>query len=296
MCNHIRGRHKNDFDALTLRYEAIIAQFEQQECPCGKRLIRKSDWFNRILEAEYTGEEPLTGMHKICGNACKKWLDPWNFGLTKDDHPSIMQYATSRMGENNPVHTLLADPVKAKAWKESLSVGLAGVMTGISLEEKMGSVEAATEVRATMAQSARERKVHGHTGKKHTEETKRIISRKTSEHIASKQDKVSSVQRTLFERLSKRLDNVELEHHFHYYSIDIVHKHYAIEVDGDFWHVNTAEGFTAKHASQRRNLVNDANKTRYLERNGWIVIRVWESDINNDINAVVERIMSVINS
>lgn len=294
LCNHIRTRHKNEFNALALRYEALIEQFELQECPCGTRLTRKSNWFNLILEADHTDTDPLGMMHKICGNACKKWLDPWNFGLTKSDHLSIKRYADSRMGKNNPVHTLLADPERSKKWRENLSVGLTGVMSGISLDEKMGK-EAADQTRLKMSQSAKNREVHGHTGKLHSVETKRTISRKTSERIASKQDKVSNVQRRLYEKLQNFLDEVQLEHHFHYYSIDIVHKNFAIEVDGDFWHANDAMGFSVTHESQRRNLVNDANKTKYLERNGWVVIRVWESDINNDIDAVIERIMNVIN-
>jgi DNA mismatch endonuclease, patch repair protein len=89
---------------------------------------------------------------------------------------------------------------------------------------------------------------------------------------------------------------------------DIVNrvKKVAIFVDGDFWHANPAEwrrrGFDSMEAQfpqskrshwvskLRRNAARDTEVTKKLTREGWKVIRVWESEIRNDPEAVAESI------
>jgi very-short-patch-repair endonuclease len=48
--------------------------------------------------------------------ATKCWIDKtggvWNKGLTKENHPSIMKYAESRMGKNNPMFKMNEDKRK----------------------------------------------------------------------------------------------------------------------------------------------------------------------------------------
>lgn len=80
----------------------------------------------------------------------------------------------------------------------------------------------------------------------------------------------------------------------------------AIFVDGDYWHGNPAEwrrrGFEtleAQFPEDKRdfwvgkitnNMRRDREITANLVAGGWTVIRVWESDIRTDLDAVVERI------
>lgn len=70
----------------------------------------------------------------------------------------------------------------------------------------------------------------------------------------------------------------------------------AIFVDGDFWHGNptvfrtprTNSGYWRDRVAQTRK--RDAEVSSTLKRDGWKVIRVWESDIERDCEALVGRI------
>lgn len=74
--------------------------------------------------------------------------------------------------------------------------------------------------------------------------------------------------------------------------------------DGDFWHGRNwnkrrrtlASGSNARYwiAKIESNMQRDARLRRRLRREGWSVIRVWESDIHRDIGKVVERIARFI--
>lgn len=70
----------------------------------------------------------------------KKRNGPWNKGLTKFDHPSILAYAESRRGDNNPVHKI-KDKEK---WRENCRVAFANQKTfdyvSSSLEITIGKV------------------------------------------------------------------------------------------------------------------------------------------------------------
>lgn len=80
----------------------------------------------------------------------------------------------------------------------------------------------------------------------------------------------------------------------------------AVFVDGDFWHGNPAgwqkRGF-ARMEDQfapekravwapklRRNMERDRTVTATLERDGWRVLRVWESEVRANPDAVAGRI------
>jgi len=80
----------------------------------------------------------------------------------------------------------------------------------------------------------------------------------------------------------------------------------AVFVDGDYWHGNPAEwrrrGFQtleAQFPEAKRafwvtkitaNMKRDEDVNDALAARGWTVIRVWESEIRTDLDAVVERI------
>jgi DNA mismatch endonuclease, patch repair protein len=82
----------------------------------------------------------------------------------------------------------------------------------------------------------------------------------------------------------------------------------AIFVDGDFWHANPDDwrrrGFDSLEAQFRpdnrdrwvaklhRNVERDREVTDELESQGWRVLRIWESEIRTDLDAVITRIRS----
>jgi DNA mismatch endonuclease (patch repair protein) len=75
-------------------------------------------------------------------------------------------------------------------------------------------------------------------------------------------------------------------------------------VDGDFWHgrLLRAQGVAALAAtfrSERRdwwvhkivgNAARDNRNSRLLRSRGWLVIRVWESDVRNRLKVVADRV------
>lgn len=77
----------------------------------------------------------------------------------------------------------------------------------------------------------------------------------------------------------------------------------AIFVDGDFWHarghehapgeqIGTNKAFWARKLS--RNIERDREVNDALMEEGWLVLRVWESEIYKDINRCVGDIMEYI--
>lgn len=70
----------------------------------------------------------------------------------------------------------------------------------------------------------------------------------------------------------------------------------AIFIDGDFWHGYRFNQWKTKltpfwRAKIEKNIRRDQRNFRALRRLGWNVIRVWESQINRDLDAVIQRIM-----
>ncbi len=63
-------------------------------------------------------------------------------------------------------------------------------------------------------------------------------------------------------------------------------KKLAVFIDGDFWHGRELSRVVEKHGENgnwtiklRRNIARDLEQVAMLEEAGWLVLRVWESDI-----------------
>ena len=81
--------------------------------------------------------------------------------------------------------------------------------------------------------------------------------------------------------------------------IVLTRKKIAIFVDGDFWHArgyqhNPGEqvGTNKKYWQRKlaRNVERDKEVNDQLTQQGWLVLRFWESDIKNDVEAVATEI------
>lgn len=83
---------------------------------------------------------------------------------------------------------------------------------------------------------------------------------------------------------------------------DIVITKYKIAVfcDGNFWHGKELQKRPIKHNSSywnekiRRNVERDLENTIELRDNGWIVLRFWEDDIQNNLPNCVDDILRYI--
>jgi len=80
----------------------------------------------------------------------------------------------------------------------------------------------------------------------------------------------------------------------------------AVFCDGDFWHgkaweerrTKLAQGTNADYwlAKIERNMERDARSNERLERDGWTVLRFWESQIQNDVEAVVAEVLEILDA
>lgn len=85
---------------------------------------------------------------------------------------------------------------------------------------------------------------------------------------------------------------------------DIVLSRYkvAIFVDGCFWHSCPEHGSLPESNTSfwkkkiARNVERDHEVNALLEQNGWRIIRIWEHEIKQSIEKVVERVFSFVTS
>jgi DNA mismatch endonuclease (patch repair protein) len=75
-------------------------------------------------------------------------------------------------------------------------------------------------------------------------------------------------------------------------------------VDGDFWHgrnwlvrkAKLSHGHNANYWIKKikGNIDRDRQQSRNLRAAGWMVLRIWESDISTDINGVMRRLNTAL--
>ena len=295
--NHLKSNLQFHSDILeAIEVHRVELESEVRRCKvCDNVVPRQAFSFN----------EAMSHMHGVrvriiehCSRECSKL--PWNTGLTKDANESLRRISESRRGDGNPIHKVLQDEVAKNRWIENVKVGKADYdasRRGKTLAEVYGK-EKADAAKRNMSESAKTRKVHGHTGHKHTLETRMRIGQRTAEFLAKSRRMTSMPQLLLFESLQRLDVKFSLEHAFDHYSVDIAAPdiHLAIEVDGDFFHVNEALGYEAKYHVQKRNLQNDKKKQSHLIKSGWEVIRFWVSDIEKDVKCIVKQVESKIHT
>jgi very-short-patch-repair endonuclease len=206
----------------------------------------------------------------------------------------------SRRGSNNPIHSFLKDEEAKNDWINAIREGqeeFNASRRGKSLDECYGE-KRAREVREAMSAAAKRRIIHGHTGCRHSDEAKRKIGENTIKRLSLSKSKISRPQRELFNHLVEAIPDASfsLEETVGHFSIDIavLNERLAIEVDGDFFHVNEEKGFTVKYEVQHRNIKNDKRKNSYLIKAGWTVLRFWVSEIELNIESIIRKIKEEI--
>lgn len=102
---------------------------------------------------------------------------------------------------------------------------------------------------------------------------------------------VSSLEVKLNKELNKIGLYPEIQYPLEITLIDFAfpNKKLAIYVDGCYWH-SCPEHFPEKKKDNKDNYINE-----FLRRKGWNVIRIWEHDINKNINNVVYKIKEIVN-
>lgn len=198
-------------------------------------------------------------------------------GITKEMDPSFRasceRASEARKGEGNPMYGKtpwnkglpLDDPYRA-----AMADKRRGIIEGPETRLKHKQNRAAHPLRArhtTAHTSATKEQIAQHTAKMH-------------EHHAFGRES------TPHRNMRSVLDSLGIvygeEHCIGRYSCDFVitERRVAIEVDGDFFHTHPLiypDGPMCK--IQRRTAANDHAKNEYLHREGWTVLRYWESDL-----------------
>lgn len=84
--------------------------------------------------------------------------------------------------------------------------------------------------------------------------------------------------------------------------IALPRKKKAIFIDGDFWHgynfVKLKKRLPKKYWLKKieNNINRDNNNNLQLRENGWEVLRIWEHDINKNIDKAIEEIVCFLKS
>jgi DNA mismatch endonuclease, patch repair protein len=109
-------------------------------------------------------------------------------------------------------------------------------------------------------------------------------------------EKPSGVHVRLKHALDERLPGFRTHVAIGPYVVDEAHtsKKIAVEVNGCYWHV-CSEHFRPREisAARKRTMSQDRRKTSYLERHGWMLVVVWEHDVNNDLEGCVSKVQQV---
>lgn len=200
--------------------------------------------------------------------------------------PGTMKWAekakVSRCGENNPMYG-------KSAWNKNLTAENNEILKKIS-DSRTGIVFS-EETKKRQSVSAKNRKVHGHTGKKHSKETIEKCRQSTLNMIKNGKFKhtITKPYIEMIKILNKLKITFEEEKLLHYWSFDFYLPllNLYIEVDGDYFHSNPKiypDG--PKTKTQKINYTRDISKTNYCKNNNINLIRFWESDILNNPESI----------
>jgi very-short-patch-repair endonuclease len=212
---------------------------------------------------------------KTCGSnfAIKKYACGRNEGV----QVWSKEAKTSRLGSKNPMYG-------KKPWNKNYKAENHPSLKIIS-DKKLGQ-KPSEETRKKQSDSAKARRIHGHTGFKHTEKTKKKLRENTLKMINegrynSTKTKPHNFCKTMLDRL-----NIEYEEEkiikswaFDFY---LTNHNIFIEIDGDYFHSNPKIYPNGpKTKTQKNNFYRDIKKNDFCKKNKLNLIRFWESDILN---------------
>lgn len=208
-------------------------------------------------------------------------LSKFNKGAMSREHcPSFdkacRKMSRERCGEGNPMYG-------KTAWNKGLN-------TNDPRIEKIAAgrrgKETPQHVKEKQSISAKNRKIHGHTGKKHSSSTIEKLRENTAKLWASGVfNRATSIHIKVREYLQELGLSFEEEHQVKYFSLDfaLIQDKVGIECQGTFFHVDPRiypNGPIC--AIQRRNFGRDKAKRKICcDREGWVIIELWETEIND---------------
>lgn len=196
----------------------------------------------------------------------------------------------TRKGKNNPMYQKIP-------WNYGLTKESSSSVRIVS--EKMSNRNISEKTKHNMSISAKNRTIHGHSGKRHSEESKEKMRKATLERIANGDFKQT---KTLPHRtFAKLLDRLQIEyteeHVIDCWSFDflLLDSQILVEVDGDYFHSNPKiypNGPISK--TQKINKYRDDKKNKFCKTNNLKLIRFWECDILNNEKEIECAILKLL--
>jgi very-short-patch-repair endonuclease len=192
----------------------------------------------------------------------------------------------SRKGSRNPMYG-------ATPWNKGLSKETDERV--LSASKKLKGRTTPKEIREKQSLSAKNRKIHGNTGNKHSEESKQKMREATLKRIENgefKQTK-SIPHLKMCDILQELKIDYEEERVVDCWSFDIylVDLDVYIEVDGDYFHSNPRSYPNGPRTkTQKINKYRDIKKNEYCKKNNLELIRFWEYDILNNKKEIICRL------
>lgn len=208
-------------------------------------------------------------------------------------NPGILRWSkdakVSRCGEGNPMHG-------KTPW--NLGMNKDNSEYGKKMQQLRLNTKTSKETKIKQSRSAKKRKIHGHTGRKHTAATKEKMRQKTLERIKNGEFKqTDTLPSRIFESLLVDMGiKFEKEYIVHCWSFDfyLPNLDILVEVDGDYFHSNPVvypNGPQTK--TQKINHYRDYKKNKFCIENNMNLIRFWERDILGDIECVQQKLLAL---
>jgi G:T-mismatch repair DNA endonuclease (very short patch repair protein) len=214
--------------------------------------------------------------------ATKCWLDKtggvWNKGLTKQEHPSVLKYAQSRMGKNNPYY-LSSDESrdKIKWWNHKTTEQIKEIRSKISnnLREqyKNGTIIPYYFLNSEWAKDNQLRRMEGYLKYLKSDNKHKFGNPSLAEReIAS----------FLEERDIKYIKQANVVSR---YSCDFLLPDYSIIIEyyGTYWHCDPRK-YKFDYFNQKKNKTAheiweyDSERENLFKKNGYKLLIIWEED------------------
>lgn len=197
----------------------------------------------------------------------------------------IERMKIERKGKGNPMYGVVA-------WNDGLTKETDDRIKKIS-ENRIG-IEFSDETLNKMSKSAKDRNIHGHTGHKHSDETKKVLRKKTIERFKKGlYPQTNSFPHKETRKILNDLygsDTGSFEEEFEYggFVFDFKVGKFLIEVQGDYFHCNpNTRHAIPKSDMQKNNIKRDERKRKFVEDTGeYEFIEIWEYDIVNNIKKI----------
>lgn len=219
-------------------------------------------------------------------DAVKSWSKnrggPWNKGQTKDTHPSIMSYAMSRLGKNNPIFSLTE-----KERREKICYWL------FKPEDECEVIK--NKIRKTLRRKYASGEIL-HVSVSNPEKHAKIMKawkegwKKAYENgLIKRQDYSSSYEKRIaliFENLDIQfVQQKSIDQKFRY-DFYVPHKNLIIEFNGDYWHCHPALfSWDQIHPQKKLKAYEiweyDALKAEHARNCGYNFCVIWENEVVN---------------